>query len=66
LTKTTNTNIKFGFLDPTLTEKFWLVHGIIKVLPLSEGIQQVQEFLKNSKDIVIWHTGGFNQVTTYF
>jgi hypothetical protein len=39
-----------------------LVHGIIKVHPLSEGLKQVQEFLKNSGDIVIWHTGGFNQV----
>ena len=48
--------------DPSLEEKFWLVHGIIKVYPLSEGLNQVKEFLKNSEDIIIWQTGGFEQV----
>ena len=51
-----------NFSDPSLEEKFWLVHGIIKVHPLSEGLNQVKEFLQNSGDIIIWHTGGFNQV----
>ena len=52
----------FQISDPSLEEKFWLVHGIIKVYPLSEGLNQVKEFLKNSEDIIIWQTGGFEQV----
>lgn len=55
-------SFQFFHLDPTLSEKFWLVHGIIRVHPLSEGILQVIEFLSNSQDIIIWHTGGFDQV----
>jgi hypothetical protein len=45
-----------------LEEHFWLTHGIIKVRPLSEGLEQVKEFLRNSGDIIIWQTGGFDQV----
>ncbi len=52
----------FTIPDPNFTEKFWLVHDVARLLPLSVGIKQVQEFLKQSGDIVIWRTSGFNQV----
>jgi hypothetical protein len=31
---------------------------------LSVGLEQVQNFLRQSKDIIFWHTGGFNQEWT--
>eukprot|EP00095_Tigriopus_kingsejongensis_P009359 maker-scaffold488_size158317-snap-gene-0.25 protein:Tk09359 transcript:maker-scaffold488_size158317-snap-gene-0.25-mRNA-1 annotation:"hypothetical protein DAPPUDRAFT_309733" len=41
------------------TQKFWLVHDIALVRGLQEGLDQVQEFLRNSPDIVIWDSHSF-------
>lgn len=54
-------DIRVGYY-PTTPEKFWLVHGIIKTHPLSQGLEEVRNFLRNSKDIIIWTTNHFEQV----
>lgn len=46
-------------LDPTTPERFWLVHSVIKVHPLSEGIAEVKEFLTNTQDIMIFDSHSF-------
>lgn len=46
---------------PTTEEKFWLVHGIIKTNPLSEGLSQVRDFLNSSPDVVIFAINSFEQ-----
>ncbi|XP_023320825.1 uncharacterized protein LOC111695659 isoform X2 [Eurytemora carolleeae] len=53
-------DIRVGYY-PTLEDTFWLVHGIIKTHPMQEGIRQVQEYLRSSKDIVVWETNKFDQ-----
>ena len=54
-------DIRVGYY-PTTDEKFWLVHGIIKTHPLTEGLQQIQNFLRNSNDIIYMSFWIFEQV----
>ena len=54
-------DIRAGFY-PTTDERFWLVHGIIKTHPMMEGINDVKEFLANTKEIVVWEINTFEQV----
>jgi len=49
---------------PTLEDQFWLVHGIIKTHSLMEGISQVKEFLRLSRDVLVWEINGFEQPWT--
>merc|ERR1712200_352632 len=42
-------------------EEFWLVHGIIKTHPMSEGLEQVKEFLRSSRDIFVFELNSFEQ-----
>lgn len=37
------------------------MHGIIKTHPLTEGLEQLKRFLRNSQDIVYIIYGGFEQ-----
>jgi len=53
-------DIRAGFY-PTTDERFWLVHGIIKTHPMMEGINDVKEFLTNTREIVVWEINGFEQ-----
>jgi len=53
-------DIRAGFY-PTTDERFWLVHGIIKTHPMMEGINDVKEFLANTREIVVWEINGFEQ-----
>merc|ERR1712136_519583 len=55
-------DIRVGYY-PYTKEKFWLVHGVIETHPLEVGIKQVLNFLKNSKDILLWDTEHFEQDT---
>ena len=60
-------NIKFQpsvNKDPTTDEKFWLVHGIIKAHPLTIGLEQIQNFMRNSQDIVYICFWQFEQIWT--
>ena len=54
-------DIRAGFY-PTTDERFWLVHGIIKTHPMMEGINDVKEFLANTREIVVWEINTFEQV----
>ena len=56
-------DIRVGYY-PTTDEKFWLVHGIIKTHPLTEGLQQIQNFLRNSNDIIYMSFWIFEQIWT--
>ncbi len=49
------------FPDHTPPEVFWLVHGIIKTHPLQVGLDQVKNFLRNSKDIVLFYIRAHEQ-----
>ncbi|XP_059080645.1 PI-PLC X domain-containing protein 1-like isoform X2 [Tigriopus californicus] len=40
-------------------EQFWLVHSVALVRSLREGIEQVQKFMRNTEEIVIWDTHTF-------
>ena len=40
-----------------------MVHGIIKAHPMIEGIRDVQEFLRNTREILVWEINTFEQVT---
>jgi len=53
-------DIRAGFY-PTTDERFWLVHGIIKTHPMMEGINDVKEFLANTREIIVWEINGFEQ-----
>ena len=57
-------DIRAGFY-PTTDERFWLVHGIIKTHPMMEGINDVKEFLANTREIIVWEINGFEQVRHY-
>jgi len=56
-------DIRVGYYH-TLEEKFWLVHGIIKTHPMSEGLEQVKEFLRSSRDVIVFEINGFEQPWT--
>ena len=58
-------DIRAGFY-PTTDERFWLVHGIIKTHPMMEGVNDVKEFLANTREIVVWEINGFEQVRSCF
>ncbi len=47
--------------DPNLEEKFWLVHGVARDRPLSEGLPLVQAYLRSSTDIMMWDSHSFNR-----
>ena len=53
---------KNGFLDPfDKDEKFWLVHNIIQLHPLSEGLKTVKNFLENTRELVVFDVEHFQQ-----
>jgi len=56
-------DIRVGYY-PTTDEKFWLVHGIIKAHPLTIGLEQIQNFMRNSQDIVYICFWQFEQIWT--
>ena len=58
-------DIRAGFY-PTTDERFWLVHGIIKTHPMMEGVNDVKEFLANTREIVVWEINSFEQVRSCF
>ena len=58
-------DIRAGFY-PTTDERFWLVHGIIKTHPMMEGVNDVKEFLANTREIVVWEINSFEQVRSTF
>jgi len=54
-------DIRAGFY-PFSDQRFWLVHGVIRTHPMAEGIQDVIEFLRNTRELVVWEINGFEQV----
>ena len=45
-------------------ERFWSVHSFNKLRPIQEALDQVQEFLRNSRDVIIWDSHSFRRVWT--
>ena len=49
-------------IDPVTPERFWLVHSFNKLRRLQDALEQVSEFLKNSRDVIIWDSHSFRRV----